>query len=777
MAGPVLWAPLALSPIGIAVAQEVGTANSAAPLEEIIVTAQKREENLQKVPESILVLGSETLTQHDVESFEDYARLLPSVSFTNTSPGFSKIYMRGVSTGFDGDHSGSQPSVGVYLDEQPVTTITGPLDIYVYDIARVEALAGPQGTLYGAASEAGTIRIITNKPDTSSFKASYDVEGNVVAHGGTGYHVEGFVNIPLSSSAAVRLVGWDVHDAGFIDNVPGTVHFPLPATDGITVNNSSVVQDHFNDSDKLGGRAALKLDLNESWTISPTIMAQRQTTHGSFGYDPTVGDLEITHFFPESSKDTWYQAALSVEGHISNLDLVYTGAYLNRNVEQTSDYTDYAVAYTAYQQYWHDNAGNPINPSQLVVNNTGYSMITHELRIATPKDNPVRFIGGVFYNRQAQSIRQQYLVNDLATSLAVPGWPNTWWLTDQLRVDRDRAIFGELSYDLTSRLTVTGGLRVFDSPDSLEGFYGFGAGNSAWAPNGPGELSKDPATGLPDCNYAVPFRGAPCENIKKATTTSGVTHKLNFTYKIDDARLVYATWSRGYRPGGLNRTASLTPYQPDYLTNYEMGWKTEWLGGQVRWNGALYYDPWKSFQAPFQGQYGLSQILNAGNAVTKGIETNLSWAATASLNLSTAMSYTDAYLTTPFSLTSTSPIEAPAGQQLPNTPRLKGNVSGRYTTTVGAVEAHAQAAAVYQASSWADLRTAQREQIGQLPAFTTLDLSMGIKASNWFVDLFVKNALDKRGQLTRYLECEGCSTVYVVPTQPRTIAVKVGQSF
>ena len=143
--------------------------------------------------------------------------------------------MRGVASGDDGNHSGSLPSVGVYLDEQPVTTIDGALDIHIYDIARVEALAGPQGTLYGASSEAGTMRIITNKPDPSGFKAGYDLTGNPFARWQGGYIVEGFVNIPLSANAAIRLVGWDEHDGGYIDNVKGTAVFP---SDGCMSNFS-----------------------------------------------------------------------------------------------------------------------------------------------------------------------------------------------------------------------------------------------------------------------------------------------------------------------------------------------------------------------------------------------------------------------------------------------------------------------------------------------------------------------------------------------------------
>jgi outer membrane receptor protein involved in Fe transport len=175
-----------------------------AGLQEVVVTAQKREESLQKVPLSIQAIGTAKLEELHITNFNDYAKFLPSVAYQSLGPGFARVYMRGVAAGDNGNHSGSVPSVGTYLDEQPITTITGALDVHVYDIARVEALSGPQGTLYGASSQAGTIRIITNKPDASGFKAGYDLQGNTIANGSTGYVAEGFVNLPVSSSAAVR---------------------------------------------------------------------------------------------------------------------------------------------------------------------------------------------------------------------------------------------------------------------------------------------------------------------------------------------------------------------------------------------------------------------------------------------------------------------------------------------------------------------------------------------------------------------------------------------
>src|SRR5215468_148068 len=198
-------------------------------LQEVVVTAQKRVENLQSVPISVTVLDSTRLEQLNIMNVDDYVKYTPSLAYSrgngqggSGAPGQSLIYIRGVVNGGDGNHSGSQPSVGTYLDEQPITTIDGTPEVHLYDIARIEVLQGPQGTLFGASSEAGTVRIITNKPDTTKFSGNVTVEGNQVQHGGTGWSAEGFINVPLADWAAVRLVGWAQQNAGFIDAVTGS---------------------------------------------------------------------------------------------------------------------------------------------------------------------------------------------------------------------------------------------------------------------------------------------------------------------------------------------------------------------------------------------------------------------------------------------------------------------------------------------------------------------------------------------------------------------------
>lgn len=752
-------------------------------LETVTVTAQKREENLQKVPVSIQVLGETKLKEQNVASFEDYAALLPSVSFQSLGggvfpgPGFIQVYMRGVASGGDGNHSGSQPSVGVYLDEQPITTIQGALDINIYDVARIEALAGPQGTLYGASSQAGTLRIITNKPDPSGFKAGYSIEGSKIDGGGIGHVVQGFGNFPIGDKAAVRLVAWSRHDAGYVDNVYGTRTFP---TSGITINNANRAEDNYNTSDTNGLRAALKVDLNDNWTISPTVMTQRQTSHGSSGYEPSIGDLALTHFYPEYAKDKWTQAALTVEGKIGNFDLVYSFSHLKRDVDSDSDYNDYGFWYdtlAGYGAYFTDDGGNLINPSQYIHAVDGYKKTSHELRLSSPAENRVRFVGGLFWQSQGHDIFQRYRVDGLAASLEVPGYADTIWLTAQQRDDRDKAIFGELSVDITDKLTATGGMRYFKAENALKGFFGYGAGYSG-------------STGEAACFSAEKFHGAPCTNLDKSVSENDHLGKFNLTYQIDDKKMIYATWSEGYRPGGINRRGTVPPYTSDFLTNYELGWKTSWANDRLTFNGAVFQEDWKDFQFSFLGANGLTEIRNAAQARIRGLEADLSWAATYNLVISGAVAFYDPKLTANYcneapdangnTVTNCAAPEAREGARLPLTAKNKVNLTARYTFDVGSYEAFWQATVVHVGDRTTDLREAQSTLLGNLAAYTTADLSAGFKKDGWSFDVFLKNAFDQRAELSRFAQCATLTCGYEPYTnvaQPRTLGIRFSQEF
>ncbi|HVR82231.1 MAG TPA: TonB-dependent receptor [Luteimonas sp.] len=795
--GSMAWAQSAgLDPQPATTESQVVTTGQAAKdepltLGTVTVTAQKRTENLQKVPISIQVLGEEKLKQQNVADFDDYAKLIPSLSYGTagggvfSGPGFVQVYMRGVSSGGDGNHSGSQPSVGMYLDEQPITTVQGALDIHMYDIERVEALAGPQGTLYGASSQSGTVRIITKKPDPSGYAAGYAVEVNAIDGGGIGHVVEGFVNAPLSPAAAIRMVGWQKHDAGYVDNVFGTRTY---ASSGpLTIDNADRAKDNYNWADTVGARAALKIDLNDNWSITPTIMGQHQKANGSTGYDPSVGDLAVTHFKPETSDDRWTQAALTVQGKIGNFDLTYAYSHLKRDVDSQADYTDYSFW---YDYYFSNDSGNLIDPTQHIRAKDGYTKTSHELRLTSPAENRLRLVAGLFWQQQGHDIEQDYLIDGLAQSSWVTGWPDTIWLTEQDRIDRDEAVFGELSFDITDKLTASAGGRYFRAKNNLRGFFGYG--DWGWSQNG--EAS---------CISQEDYEGAPCLRFDKETSESGSLGRFNLTYHVDDDKMVYATWSEGYRPGGINRRGPL--YTSDFLTNYELGWKTAWMDHRLTFNGAVFQENWKDFQFSFLGTNGLTEIRNAGQARIRGLEAELNWAATYNLRLSGGLALYDSKLTQNYCGFSDQngdpetncanwyilnppddpdsaplPSGAPAGTRLPLTARYKGNVNARYTFDLWSGEAFWQATVFTEGDRRTDLRTYEGGLLGDLKPYTMADLSAGFHRSNWSVEFFLKNAFDTRAQLARFSQCAAAvcgEQPYTVVAQPRTLGVRFSQDF
>jgi iron complex outermembrane recepter protein len=843
LAGTVLCAP------GIAQAQ----APEAAEEDVIIVTAQKRSQSLQDVPISIQALGTQTLEERGVANFTDFTKQLPSVSFQTSSPGSTNVYIRGVASGGDGNHSGSLPSVGVYLDEQPITTIGGTLDVHIYDIARIEALSGPQGTLYGASSEAGTLRIITNQPKIGDTSGAVDAELNTVNKGGIGGKLEGYVNLPLGDSAALRIVGFYKHDAGYIDNVRGTRAFlGAPITNaggfrtgnlpGISINNAARVKDDYNDVDTYGGRAALRVELDDNWTATAQVIGQIQESNGSFGSDPRVGDLAVQRFLPESKDDKWIQGALTIEGKIGNWDLTYTGAYLKRSIDSMSDYTDYAEAYDQLYAnytdpdtgqlvcsglagcfYYNDNAGNLIPPIQGIKGTDRYKKLSQELRFGSPQGERFRVVGGLFYQRQEHNIRQDYYVTGLAPLLSVNGYPGTLWLTQQVRVDKDYAAFGEASFDLLENLTLTGGLRYYKYDNSLVGFFGFGRNPGNGFSDGPPNGAGSNRTGVAQC-YTTSFQrlydrdsrtyatsrtllppvvdGSPCTNlgdivngqvVPRRTKDDGFIHRLNATWKINPDAMIYATWSRGFRPGGINRRSTIPPYDADFLSNYELGWKTSWADDKLRWNGALFLADWSKFQYSFLGENSFTQIENGPNARIRGVETDVTFSPTRDLTLSATAAYLDAKteenLCSAVDLADTAKlcngagnsVLAPAGTKLPVTPEFKINASARYEFPLGAADGHIQGVVTHQTSATSDLRVNLNPALGPLPnldGYTVFDFAAGAKWESLSAELFVTNLFDKRAEISTGVQCGTCyQRPYYYYLPPRTIGLRVGTKF
>jgi len=818
-------------------------------IEEIIVTAQKRAENLQDVPISIQAMGGETLKELNLVNFADYTKMLPSVAMEyNGSAGagssFSLVYMRGIATAGDGQATTSLPSVGMYLDELPITTIQGNLDIHMYDIARVEALAGPQGTPYGASSQAGTIRIITNKPDFDGFSANISVQADLVDGDDSGLTVEGFVNLPLGDNSAIRLVGWSRSDAGWVDNVAGSrtfygVNNCLPGdnscdADDIVVPNDRA-KDNYNTLDTVGGRAALRIDLNDNWTITPTLMYQKSEGKGFWGDDlndiGTSGKNAVLHTLPEFTEDEWTMVGLTIEGSIGNFDVVYSGSYLDREVAGSFDYADYSYWYDALYTtgYFSDlhfaddgaarafpnyfvplyfdtaDVGSPTMGGARYTNDDKYTKNNHEIRISTDPDKSIRGMIGFFTQKQYHDFEQHWIVEGISPIMWMdqdnPGnelYRDTVYLNSLERTDHDDAVFGSVDFDIGDNFILTLGARFFEPEVKVKGFFGFGSNWSTgvggtsnpasfnlWS--GTGELQCDRVEGepgwTPDFNGRANWKDKPCLNVDKTLAESDSVYRVNLSWDVSDDSMVYVTWSEGYRPGGVQRNPDAGFYVSDFLTNYEIGWKTQWADNRFQFNGAVFHEEWDDFQVSFTGENAITAVNNGPTAHVDGLEMDILWLATENLKITAAAAFYDTALQDDYcNLTAgvCTEVLAPKGSPLPVTADFKGNLVARYSFMAGRFDAYWQGALAHNGERTGDMDLTVLPILGKLPAWTTLDLAAGIRNDTWSLDLFVSNATNEDAPFYKTAECtlETCGAqLYGVRHRPTTVSLRFSMDF
>lgn len=715
-------------------------------IETIVVTSRKRTENIQDSPLSITAFGANELEELGIENFNDYALMLPSVSYQSSGPGLSQVYMRGASDGGDGNASGSQPGVAIYLDEQPVTAIGRNLDLHIYDIERIEALAGPQSTLFGASSQSGTLRIITNKPDVDVLEGGFDLSYGTTDGGDASHSIEGFVNIPIADNAAIRLVAWTKEDGGYIDNIAGTRTYGLFTNDGefstVEENNDNLVKENFNELTNSGVRAALKVNLNEDWTATASYLTQKQETQGVWFQDSSnpsgdVGDLQVQRYFPDSMEDKFSQAALTIEGDLGSMALTYASSFMDRDVEFFNDYSDYADYFsTSWIQYYgceyYGTADVDCSSMAIFYNDDNkFKRNTHELRLQSTSDDPLQYVVGLYYEDSSHDYRQEWIMEGMAQGedFRQFGDENLWYLTDQKRSDKQSAIFGEVSYAFTDQLTTTVGARFFKNESTLEGVSGYG----------------------------VIAPGFPIINVDSKVDDSDSIFKFNATYKIDDEKMAYLTWSEGYRPGGINRDETdlvSRNYKSDFVTNTELGWKTMWLENNLRWNGALYHMQWDDMQfTRYDASYGspVGLTVNASEARIIGLESDITYLLTPDWTVTAAFNFNQAELANDLLVGSNL---SPEGTELPNVPEFKGNITSRYNFVIGEYASFAQIVVSHVGESYSDIYkyktsdlTVDKREINE--SYNIVNLSAGINMDGWGINFYVNNLTDERAQLSR----------------------------
>jgi iron complex outermembrane recepter protein len=581
-------------------------------VKDIVVTATRRDESVNKVPLAIQALSGDSLADLNVTNFDKLVSFLPNVRTASRGPGSTSVYIRGLATETVGSQVagtvGSLPSVALYLNDASGASPGRNLDVYAADLQRVEVLAGPQGTLFGAGALAGVIRYITNKPNLSEFGSGFTGSYSTTKGGDDSFAGQGYINIPIiKDRLAVRLVAYSDNQGGYIDNVFGTYQLPFnPGGPGVlptgnpflvraairscigvtncigttnfrpptrqSINNTNFVEDNYNDASYAGGRVALTFKINDDWSIDALHARQTLRTDGVFDYDPLIGDLKVQQFNPNTLEDKFNISTLTLNGRLGALDLLYTGSYINQRSIQTSDYARYSNI-GLYLPYYECDAGvyyqNPARGSTCYTPNKSYRVetknerLTNEFRVNTPAENRIRGTFGLFYDVNKVFDNTQWSYVQAAAGFIYPRAPNpsvnvlglgvlpvgVGFANTIFRRDRQFAAFGEVSLDVVpDKLTVTGGLRYYNEKASI-----FGGSNSSFTSTARGIYN--PATGTYSAAAVPPQFFIASSNLANVApeTYKGVLYKGNITYRINDNSLLYATVSNGLRPGGFNR--------------------------------------------------------------------------------------------------------------------------------------------------------------------------------------------------------------------------------
>ena len=583
-----------------------------ASLEEIIVTARQRSESSQDIPMTIQSLSGDDIQKRGITTLEDFSRFVGNLSVQTTAPGQNTIVFRGVS---DGGGFLVDPTAAIYLDEQPMSMTSMAPDVYPVDIARVEALAGPQSTLFGASSQTGTIRVITNKPDASEFSGDIGLGMSGVAKGDNGYDFDATVNIPvIKDKLAIRLSGFSAEDGGFIDSVLGTTVVDAYSGLGGLKTNAGSVENDINNVEWSGGRISARWLVSDDWTATLSSNFQDITANGFNDMDGTVGDLETVKFYDEFRTDDWTQTSLVIEGDLGFAQLTVAGSYYDRETayqHDTQTYTAYFMytfgTYLGYATY--DFGTDPVGYLTNIQENKSDVL---EVRL-TGSGDKVDWTVGAFYMDSDETWDFRSYVDGYANSPAFAAWAgyaayynltiaptDAWWRSNQTTQREDKAFFGEIDIKLTDRLSLLAGGRWYEVDRNIEYFVEKPAGNP---------------------NLATPGRSA---------SDDGFIPKFGLQYDLTDDLMVWGIYSEGYRVGGTNRGRGMptlpVDYGSDIVENTEFGLKSTWNDGKVQVNATLYEMQWNDMQLEVTdpsfaiGEPWQAVVANLGDASISGAD-------------------------------------------------------------------------------------------------------------------------------------------------------------
>jgi iron complex outermembrane receptor protein len=726
----------------------------AGALQEVVVTAEKRESTVQKTPISITAISGAELQAQGTTDLLSVAQQVPGVSFKTSGPGQTEFEIRGLtSTG------GESPTVGFYLDEialtPPAMAQNGKvvIDPNLFDLSRVEILRGPQGTLYGAGSMGGTIKLVTNAPDPKQVAASVEGIGSGTDGGGFNHTINAMLNLPLLTDvAALRLVVTDEHVEGWIDR---DVVSPFP----LEVNNSTqrgnvaaapVVQ-RFTDSnseDLKGGRATLLVQPVDRLSVTAGILYQRINQDGPNTIDVPPGS-EV-HYQPfdvaEPFQDTFTLEDLTLKYDFDSFQVVSATSGWTRQQNQTQDISEAMQDYIG--GFFGPSADFPFSTADgglgagSITEDDYTRQVSQELRIASTGSGPFQWLGGAYYSTFHATSHVYSYYDGFEAMFGTNNLADNHRLLD---VDQ-YALFGEASYLLPDNLKATVGAR----------YYNFHS-NSATS------VSGVSANGTSDTLYGV-------------AQNSGVSPKVNLAYIPDDNTTLYATISKGFRPGGPNSPipppcpAAPTQFGPDTVWSYELGEKLKLADSRLSLNSDVYYEDWSNLQQQVAPGCGFKFTTNAGKAKVYGAEAEAAWVIIPGLVLAQNIGYTHA-------TNSTTVPEAGvvSGDRLLDVPEVTANTNLSYhQPLVGKLGLVASINNSY-VDSIQDLTFARNT----LPSYDLVNTRFGVESDRWSVLLFVDNLTDKRALLgdTGALSANVSILNRVATNQPRTIGADLNYKF
>ena len=727
---------------------EAVAAEEEANIEEVIVTASKRESKIEDLPMSVQAITGSRLESANVNDFMDYAELIPSLSYIQYGPGRSAFYIRGTSDGNFGNLAGPNTTVAMYIDESPINTVGLNPDLHIYDMERIEVLNGPQGTLYGSSAQGGTVKLITNKPQREEFEAGAELDLSSGQDSDSSESLEAFINIPISENMAARVSAYDVTEGGFIDLAGGTKTF---TGSGYTVPLIAA-EDH-NKSEVQGFRASLRAWINENLTATLTHINQETYTTGSWDHQPdTVGDLKSNKVIAEFTDDEWNQTSLTLEGSFNDTSFTYAGTFFDRDVRYLWDYNDYveyyqldstgvngfgyASYYTCdyYSYYYYGTFEGACNdPTMWADYSLNMERETHELRFTGGEDgDQLQWLIGVFYDKLENPYKYTYLWPGMQSYYSDGSWGGTgisgregiWWEADNIREDETKAIYGEAIIALNENTDLTLGLRAFDSEilfNAKDGYFG---------------------------GFGLDYYG---HEANRNEEDSGISPKIAISRTLENDALVYFNYSQGYRPAGTNRTnknsdAAPLYYDSDELNNYEIGFKYTNSDATLRFNTALYLMDWKDMQtAVYDRNLATIQFnTNIGDAEITGLEFDLSYLAQNGFNFILGGSIIDPKLKEDFVLSGI--VQATSGTQLANVAKRKLSLSiNREFTAFNGLDGYFD----LNVSRTGERKSSVTNPVDQ-PRYTLANLSTSISSDNWEGVLYIDNLTDQQAVIWEY---------------------------